>query len=62
MQKECGVEEMDVIGQPFNPASMNALSKMDRGEENRDLVVEVYKKGYVMGDKILRYAEVIVGA
>ena len=60
--KECGVEEMDVIGQPFDPASMNALSKMDRGDENRDLVVEVYKKGYVMGDKILRYAEVIVGA
>ena len=60
--KECGVEEIDVIGQPFDPMSMNALSKMDRGEENRDLVIEVYKKGYVMGDKILRYAEVIVGA
>ena len=60
--KECGVEEMDVIGQPFDPLRMNALSKLDRGEDNRDLVVEVYKKGYVMGDKILRYAEVIVGA
>ena len=60
--KECGVQEIDVIGQPFDPASMNALSKMDYGEDKRDLVVEVYKKGYVMGDKILRYAEVIVGA
>ena len=60
--KECGVEEMDVIGQPFDPTMMNALSKMDYGQDKRDLVVEVYKKGYVMGDKILRYAEVIVGA
>ena len=60
--KECGVEEMDVIGQPFDPMSMNALSKIDYGEDKRDLVVEVYKKGYVMGDKVLRYAEVIVGA
>ena len=60
--KDCGVEEMDVIGQPFDCMKMNALSKLDRGEENRDLVVEVYKKGYFMGDKILRYAEVIVGA
>ena len=59
---ECGVEEMDVIGQPFDCMRMNALSKMDYGEDKRDLVVEVYKKGYVMGDKILRYAEVIVGA
>ena len=60
--KDCGVEEMDVIGQPFDPATMNALSKIDYGEDKHDLVVEVYKKGYVMGDKILRYAEVIVGA
>lgn len=59
---ECGVEEMDVIGQPFDCMRMNALSKMDYGEDKRDIVVEVYKKGYVMGDKILRYAEVIVGA
>ena len=60
--KQCGVEEMDVIGQPFDCMKMNALSKMDYGEDKRDLVVEVYKKGYVMGDKVLRYAEVIVGA
>ena len=60
--KQCGVEEMDVIGQPFDCMRMNALSKMDYGEDKRDLVVEVYKKGYVMGDKVLRYAEVIVGA
>ncbi|MCH5156852.1 MAG: nucleotide exchange factor GrpE [Clostridiales bacterium] len=62
IMKECGVEEMDVMGQPFDPMKMNALSKLDRGEEFTDLVVEVYKKGYTMGDKILRYAEVIVGA
>ena len=60
--KQCGVEEMDVIGQPFDCMRMNALSKMDYGEDKRDLVVEVYKKGYTLGDKVLRYAEVIVGA
>lgn len=60
--KQCGVEEMDVNGKPFDCMCMNALAKMDYGEDKRDLVVEVYKKGYVMGDKILRYAEVIVGA
>ncbi len=57
-----GVEEMDVLGKPFDALRMNALSKLDRGEQNKDLVVEVYKKGYVMGDKVLRYAEVVVGA
>ena len=60
--RDNGVEEMDVMGQSFDPMKMNALSKLDYGEDKRDLVVEVYKKGYVMGDKVLRYAEVIVGA
>ena len=60
--KDNGVEEMEVLNQPFDPMKMNALSKLDYGDDKRDLVVEVYKKGYVMGDKVLRYAEVIVGA
>lgn len=59
---ELGVSEMDVAGQPFDPLKMNALSKMDYGEDKKDLVVEVYKNGYELGDKVLRYAEVIVGA
>lgn len=57
-----GVVKMDVMGQPFDPIKMNALSKLDRGAENTDLVVEVYKNGYTLDDKVLRYAEVIVGA
>ena len=60
--KDNGVEEMDVLNQPFDCMRMNALSKLDYGEDKRDLVVEVYKKGYTLGDKVLRYAEVIVGA
>ena len=57
-----GVVEMDVKGQQFDHNTMNALSQMDYGEENSGKVVEVYKNGYTMGEKILRYAEVIVGA
>ena len=60
--KEYGVEEMDVLDKPFDPLTMNALSELDRGADKKGVVVEVYKKGYLMGDKVLRYAEVIVGA
>lgn len=59
---EIGVEKLDVLGQQFDCKTMNALSKVDRGEENTDKVVEVFRCGYVMGDKVLRYADVIVGA
>lgn len=54
--------EMDVKGKEFDHMTMNALSQMDYGTENSGKVVEVYKNGYVMGEKVLRYAEVIVGA
>ncbi len=57
-----GITEMNVKGQPFDHMTMNALSKMDYGAENTDKVVEVYKNGYTMDEKVLRYAEVIVGA
>lgn len=56
-----GVEAMDVKGKTFDHNTMNALSKMDYGAENRDKVVEVYKNGYTMGDKVIRYAQVVVG-
>ena len=59
---DIGVTETDVLGKPFDHNTMNALGKVDRGEENKDLVVEVYKKGYLFNEKVLRYAEVIVGA
>ncbi|MBQ9706956.1 MAG: nucleotide exchange factor GrpE [Clostridia bacterium] len=59
---EFGVKEIEAMGQPFDCMTMNALSKIDRGEENTDKVVEVYKKGYILGEKVIRYAEVIVGA
>lgn len=57
-----GVVEMDVKGQEFDCMTMEALSQMDYGEENKGKVVEVYKNGYMLGDKVLRYAQVIVGA
>ena len=58
---EMGVIAMNVLGMEFDHMTMNALSQMDYGEEHRGKVVEVYKNGYVMGEKVLRYAEVIVG-
>lgn len=59
---EMGVSAMNVVGAEFDHMTMNALSQMDYGEENKGKVVEVYKNGYTMGEKVLRYAEVIVGA
>ncbi len=56
-----GVEEIDPVGQPFNADTMEAIMAMpaEDGEES-GVVKQVYLKGYKKGEKVLRYAQVIV--
>ena len=56
-----GVEEIDPIGQPFDATYSEAIMAMPAtdGEES-GIVKQVYVKGYKKGDKVLRYAQVIV--
>lgn len=56
-----GVEEIDPVGQPFNADTMEAIMAMPCADgEESGLVKQVYVKGYKKGDKVLRYAQVIV--
>ena len=49
------------IGQPFDPKECEAIMAMDPQEgQESGIVLEVYVKGYKQGDKVLRYAQVIV--
>ena len=57
---DCGVEVIDVLGQPFDPATANAVHSLETDEE-KNVVLEVYANGYRYGDKVLRYAQVCVG-
>ena len=56
-----GVEEINPIGQPFDAAVAEAIMAMpaEEGEES-GIVKQVYVKGYKKGEKVLRYAQVIV--
>ncbi len=56
-----GIEEIDPMGQPFNADTMEAIMAMPAGEgEESGIVKQVYVKGYKKGEKVLRYAQVIV--
>lgn len=56
-----GVEEIDPTGKPFDANEAEAIMAMpaEEGEES-GIVKQVYLKGYKKGDKILRYAQVVV--
>ena len=55
------VEEIEALGKPFDPNFMNAVQQVPpaEGQESGD-VVQVFQKGYKIGDKIIRHATVVV--
>ena len=54
-----GVEEIDAMGEVFDPMYHNAIMNTP-DEENSGKVVAQAQKGYKIGDKVLRYAQVVV--
>lgn len=56
-----GVEEIDPVGLPFEANVAEAIMATPAAEgEESGIVKQVYVKGYKKGDKVLRYAQVIV--
>ena len=56
-----GVEEINPLGQPFDATYAEAIMAAPAGEgEESGIVKQVYVKGYKKGEKVLRYAQVIV--
>lgn len=55
-----GVEEIDALGKPFDPALHEALSQQETTEVPEGHVVSQNRKGYRMKDRLLRPAAVVV--
>lgn len=58
--EERGLIKIDPKGQPFDPEKHEAVTHIETDEYPEDTVVEVLRKGYGLGDKILRPAVVKV--
>lgn len=56
-----GVESFDPTGEEFNPATSAAVMAQPAAEgEEAGVVKQTFVKGYKKGDKILRFAQVVV--
>lgn len=56
-----GVEEIDALGQPFDPLYHDAVMQIEAEEDmEKNTVVEVLLKGYKSEDKVIRYSMVKV--
>ena len=53
----------DLIGKPFDPDTQEAITQIPSPTaEFKGAVVDVVEKGYVLGEKVVRFAKVVTGA
>lgn len=58
--EKMGVCEIAALGEKFDPNVHNAVMHVDDEQFGENEIVEVFMKGYVKGDKVLRYSMVKV--
>lgn len=52
--EKLGVTEIDAQGKKFDPA-YNAVMHVEDAEKGENEIVEVFQKGFTMGDKVIRF-------
>lgn len=55
-----GVTTIDAVGQPFDPEKHNAVMHVDDEALGQNTVVEILRQGFLLGDRVLRFAMVKV--
>ncbi len=58
--KKIGVTEMDALGAEFNPNIHNAIKQTEDENFGENTVCEVFQKGYMLNEKVIRHAVVAV--
>lgn len=59
--KQKKVVAIEAKGLSFDEELMEAVAKFPAGDEQRGKVIDVVQTGYMLGDKVLRFAKVVVG-
>ena len=58
--KRLGLEEIETVGQRFNPEFHEAVSHVEDDTKGEQEIVQEYRKGYKIGNKVVRHSMVIV--
>lgn len=59
---EAGLQQINPVGEPFDPSCQEALLKQPSEEVEENHVIQVFQKGYRLKNKIIKTAKVIVSA
>lgn len=55
-----GLKKMEVVGEEFDPEKHEALMQMEKEGTESGVIIDEHLKGYLLNDKVLRHAQVLV--
>lgn len=58
--KNLGVTQIEALGQPFDPEKHNAVMHTEDESLGENVVSQVFQAGFMLGDKVVRFATVQV--
>lgn len=58
--EKMGVTEIEAVGKQFDPNLHSAVMHIEDEELEANVIVEQFQKGYMLGDKVIRYSMVKV--
>ena len=58
--EKLGITEIDALGKPFDPALHNAVMHVEDENFGENTVAEVFQAGFMLGEKVIRFAMVKV--
>ena len=58
--KSLGLEEIETVGKRFDPEFHEAVSHIEDKTKGEQEIVQEYRKGYKIGNKVVRHSMVIV--
>lgn len=58
--EKIGVKEIEALNKPFDPELHEAVMRVDGDDDGKETVVEVFAKGYIFEDRVIRHSVVKV--
>ena len=60
VMRQQGVSEIEAVGKQFDVDVHEAVARFPIDGKNSGAIIDVVQKGYKLGDKVIRYAKVVV--
>jgi len=60
VMEDMGIQVIPAVGEQFDPNRHNAVMTIENPELGDNIIAEEYQKGFMLGDRVIRFSTVVV--